>query len=392
MSVSGLSQRSLVAIGGVGALAAMAAFAAYRYYSKPALLLEDNFFPPLPEKPLPCQAPPVRIAEGHENSSVAKVVYTERLVAKIASFLPAKDIASLEKTCRHWRWLAEARLWKENCDQQGIPPIQRKGKNAATGEETIESFYKEAYLRLRPMIFGPEEYSAHLGVTPAGKIRPLKESIHVDLYRLDPSYMEPLPLQRNAQRAYRLFYLPEQIETRTGQGNLLKQPMTIHFLKKCGSQLLETKDHSLRMALLGSFQDCSTQIDHQPLDRSDWVLMEAGLTPGTPGASYANQVKTLSALGARPPKAIEVFALNYFNYFRFKTFVFSVNRSIFRIYQPSLLSSVYCVTQTTFRYGNHGEVPVSIGAFDLSRKAEKNLEAVVNPNMIGMAATYSCGT
>lgn len=397
MSICALSNRSLASIGGLGALSAVGggvvcfkaagtaavlggifavagvialvavvALAAYRYYATPAP--DEHFLPPLVQKPVVFREVYNCIAGPNEKSSVSRACNTVVLVKAVASFLSAEDTVSVERTCVAWsQWACGNLAWKPKCDQEGIPPIKRKGKGPK-----ILSFYKEAYLRLRPMIFGPKQYSAHLGVKTAGEIRRLKDSIHADICRLDPSYIEPLPFQNKAQRKYRLFYLSREIEQPDLNGAPAQVLMTINRLGKLACKA--RRDSNAYYKSLSDF--VWNACGEDPVDRSDWVLMSSEVVPGTRSASYPNQVNTVSELGARPPKAIEVIALNFFDYFRFGTYLFGDN------------PQTYSQTETTL---NHDRVIV--GGFDsLGLLLYNRDNSMIDSGHIGMAAAFSCGS
>lgn len=341
----------------------------------PAGVPDGNFLPPLAQKPIDSRPVPQCIVSSPQDSFVSQVFSIEALVQTVADFLSVEDTVSVERTCVAWsRWVSRNAVWRQKCDQEGIPPIQRKGKDPKTGQDIILYFYKEAYVRLRPMIFGPKQYSDCLGVKPAGKIRRLKDSIHDDINRLDPSYLEPLPLQLNAQRKYRLFYLSREIERPTLNGDPARVPMTINLLGELASKARNPTEYdSLSSSMVRD------QRGNDSLDGSDWVLMSAEVIPETPRASYPDQVNTVTTLGARPPKAIEAIALNFFNYFRFGTRLFGQN------------SWTYSRTETTITFQDV-QYRVIVGAFGPSGVSVHGYEDYFVSGPVGMAAAFSCGS
>lgn len=367
------------AVAGSITLLVAGVLAAYQYYSELddsiPVFVDGDFLPPLTEESV-VSGPVPAVCVGNEKPFVSKVFNTEGIMPIVTRFLSVKDTTSVEQTCVAWssRYIDHS-VWKLKCDQEGIPPIRRKQADPRTGRDVILSFYKEAYVRLYPMIFGPKQYSDHLRVKPAGEIRRMKDSIHADIVRLDPSYIKPLPFWRalfhKAERTYRLIYLSKEIERTTQDGALEVVPMTMNELGQLALGAPKaTQYRYITSAVLDSRED-------ERLDDSDWVLISAEVLPGSRHDSYVNHENRVSDLGARLPKAIEVIALSFFEHCRFGTYLFGRT------------PLTYSRTATTITLNNASH-RVLVGSFSsLGLCVDDDRDGSL---CVGVAAALSCGS
>jgi len=391
MSVSALSNRSLATVGGIGAFAAVAggavyfkaagimavvggmvavagvitalaavAFSAYKYY-----------YPTItPQAPNSSRSSPVAITPQISNlpvpvsDVVSKVANTQVLVQCILKFLPDEEILSAELVSKSWkRWASGNTVWKYVCDREGIPPIKRPGLDPKKNQPSEQLFYKAAYQHLYPIIFGPKQYSDHLRVKVHGDKARIDDDIHEVVDQLNPG----------GQKNFHLIYWSRAVERTNSNGTTTVAQTTIKLLDK----LVQAPGVRNPTEYSYIWQEILDQRGDEVLELSGWRLISTGVDPATRNASYANQVNTISALGARPPKAIEAIALNFFTHARFKTYPYGQN------------PWTYSRTSTTVIYHNV-ECRVIVGHFGPSGLLVhgNDLDGV----RVGMAAAFSCGS
>jgi hypothetical protein len=306
------------------------------------------------------------------KDNVPKTFKVPALVqSAIFGFFADKEIASTAQVCKAWnRWTSADSVWKNLCDREGIPPIKRKGEvDPKTGKNITLYFYKEACLRLRPMIFMPQDYTTYLNVKVHGKIRRLKDDIHAKILRLDPSYLDPLPLAPNAPRKYRLNYLSKAVEQASG----VVSPMTMNLL----GELMQAPGVRNPTKYGYVWKAVREQCGEATMDSSDYFLISANVIQGTRNRTYPNQVITVAALGGRAPKLIEAIALNFFDHARFNTYPYGQN------------PWTYSRTDATITL-NNVEYHLVVGGFAPSG-LDVCLSHFVNGS-VGLAAAFSCGS
>jgi hypothetical protein len=301
------------------------------------------------------------IAAPAAAASPSGVEKIQNLLNYTLSFLLEEEIIVAHRVSKQWKAVASSNVvWKPICDREGIPPIKRPGKDPK-GNPTELCFYKEAYQKLYPIIFGPKQYSKYLCSKPIGNIVPIRRDIHDLLAGLDATY------------TYRLIYLSKDIESTNADGHSSISQIT---MKRLG-ELMQGRGVRNQANYGFVWPEILSRYGETPLEHSNWVLLSTGLVEETRYASYPDQVATVSALGnnARAPKFIEAIALNFFNYARFG------------IYLLGQKPWVYSRTEGTEMDQKAQRYPI-VGSFSSSGLHLAYRSAP--DRVVGMVAAYSC--
>jgi hypothetical protein len=286
----------------------------------------------------------------------------EDVVTEAMSFLSLTDVVSMKKVCKLWNyWGNSESVWKDQCDQQGIPPM--KGIDPKTGKEAL--CYLKAYKFISPIFFGPRQWSTYYA-DPHGKVVPLGADIYDTLARLDPQQ----------QKKFRVRYLPKEVSRVIEGGQTKVTAVTPNLL----GELAKTPRKGFVTCYdPNSWEVVFEQQGQTAVESSYWYLEGINVVDKTRKEPYETQVTIVarSGFGLRAPRFIEAIFLNFSEHVRFGTFPQGKTP-----WTCTRIETVVMYRNTVYHLDVGGFAPSGLGV---------GISYVVHDD-IGMAAAFSCGS
>ncbi len=305
------------------------------------------------------------------STKFSTLAATQVYVQNILKFLPEAEIAATaERVCKAWKkWASSESLWKQLCNEQGIPPLRVYDEKT---QQFVEN-YKEGYANLYPILFGPKQYPMFLHVKAHGQVRPLRKDIHFFLNRVDSNW----------SKKYRLHYSAAAVEHTNSEGITTVLPVTPNLL----GELVQQPRVSNRTRYDFVSEEFSDQLGNVPVSSSDWVLISVDVLQSRVygGVEKVEKVKKLGQ-GFRMPKPIEVIELNFFEHVRFRTYPYGVK---YFTYRSSEFTYSYVDATVATKFENQEfEARVIVGAFQDSGLNIRDTR-LINSCYSGVAAACS---